>query len=80
MQRVVGVDETYIKVRGVWTYLYCVVDNLGRTIDFPLSTRREASAARRFFRKTLCREKIWAYLLTRMNLGSSGDRTSGFKP
>ena len=31
------VDETYIKVKGVWTYLYRAVDSLGQTIDFPLS-------------------------------------------
>ena len=47
------VDETYIKVRGVWTYLYRAVDSLGQTIDFLLSARRDAAAARRFFRKAL---------------------------
>jgi transposase-like protein len=38
------VDETYIKVKGVWTYLYRAVDSLGRT-------RRNAASAKRFFRK-----------------------------
>ena len=47
------VDETYIKVRGVWTYLYRAVDSVGQTIDFLLSARRNAAAARRFFRKAL---------------------------
>ena len=47
------VDETYIKVKGVWTYLYCAVDSLGQTIDFHLSARRDAAAAKRFFRKAL---------------------------
>ncbi|MGI4806772.1 MAG: IS6 family transposase [Janthinobacterium lividum] len=47
------VDETYIKVRGVWTYLYRAVDSLGQTIDFLLSARRDASAAQRFLRKAL---------------------------
>jgi IS6 family transposase len=47
------VDETYIKVRGMWTYLYRAVDSLGQTIDFLLSARRDASASRRFFRKAL---------------------------
>jgi IS6 family transposase len=47
------VDETYIKVKGVWTYLYRAVDSLGQTIDFLLSVRRDAAAARRFFRKAL---------------------------
>jgi transposase-like protein len=47
------VDETYIKVKGVWTYLYRAVDSLGQTIDFLLSVRRDAAAAKRFFRKAL---------------------------
>ena len=47
------VDETYIKVKGVWTYLYRAVDSLGQTIDFLLSARRDAVAAKRFFRKAL---------------------------
>ena len=47
------VDETYIKVKGVWTYLYRAVDSLGQTIDFLLSAQRDASAAKRFFRKAL---------------------------
>jgi putative transposase len=34
------VDETYIKVRGEWTYLYRGVDGEGRTVDFWLSQRR----------------------------------------
>ena len=47
------VDETYIKVKGVWTYLYCAWDSLGQTIDFLLSVRRDAAAAKRFFRQAL---------------------------
>jgi transposase-like protein len=47
------VDETYIKVKGIWTYLYRAVDSLGQTIDFLLSVRRDAAAAKRFFRKAL---------------------------
>lgn len=47
------VDETYIKVKGRWTYLYRAVDGWGQTIDFLLSARRDAAAAKRFFRKAL---------------------------
>jgi transposase, IS6 family len=47
------VDETYIKVKGRWTYLYRAVDKTGQTIDFLLSARRAAAAAKRFFRKAL---------------------------
>jgi transposase-like protein len=47
------VDETYIKIRGVWTYLYRAVDREGRTVDFRLSSRRDVAAAKAFFRKAL---------------------------
>src|SRR6202048_4073739 len=43
------VDETYIKVRGQWVYLYRAVDKKGRTVDFLLSKRRDVMAAKRFF-------------------------------
>ena len=48
-----GVDETCIKVKGAWTYLYRAVDSLGQTIDFLLSAQRDAASAKRFFRKAL---------------------------
>jgi transposase-like protein len=47
------VDETYIRVKGEWVYLYRAVDAAGQTIDFLLSPKRDAGAARRFFRKAL---------------------------
>ena len=47
------VDETYVKVKGRWTYLYRAVDSHGQTIDFLLSAKRDAEAAKRFFRKAL---------------------------
>src|SRR3982751_375301 len=47
------VDETYLRVKGRWTYLYRAVDSHGQTIDFLLSAKRDAGAARRFFRKAL---------------------------
>lgn len=47
------VDETYIRVKGRWTYLYRSVDSRGQTIDFLLSAKRDADAAKRFFRKAL---------------------------
>ncbi|WP_247875408.1 IS6 family transposase [Ochrobactrum sp. Marseille-Q0166] len=46
------VDETYIKVKGKWTYLYRAVDRDVQTLDFMLSERRDFGAARRFFMKT----------------------------
>src|SRR5712692_7639060 len=47
------VDETYIRVKGKWTYLYRAVDSTGATIDFLLSAHWDASAAKRFFQKAL---------------------------
>ena len=47
------VDETYVKVKGAWKYLYRAVDSMGQTIDFMLSAKRDARAAKRFFRKML---------------------------
>src|SRR5262249_51901393 len=45
------VDETYVKIKGQWRYLYRAADSTGQTIDFMLSAKRDARAAKRFFRK-----------------------------
>jgi transposase, IS6 family len=47
------VDETYIKIKKQWHYLYRAVDSEGQTLDFMLSTTRDADAAERFFRQVL---------------------------
>src|ERR1041385_7902205 len=47
------VDETYVRVKGKWVYLYRAVDSTGATIDFLLSARRDALAAKRFLQKAL---------------------------
>ncbi|WP_340781501.1 IS6 family transposase [Bacillus mycoides] len=47
------VDETYIKVKGQWMYLYRAVDSKGNTIDFYLSKTRDQKAAKHFFKKSL---------------------------
>jgi putative transposase len=46
-------DETYIKVKGRWTYYYRAVDKNGKTLDFMLSEQRDAKAARRFFKQAI---------------------------
>ncbi|WP_145563789.1 IS6 family transposase [Yersinia aldovae] len=46
-------DETYIKIKGQWKYLYRAVDTSGQTIDFLLTAKRDATAALRFFRKAI---------------------------
>jgi transposase-like protein len=52
------VDETYIKVNGVWRYVYRAVDQHGQVIDVLVSARRDADAARRFFRRALSVLKV----------------------
>jgi transposase-like protein len=47
------VDETYVKVKGKWVYLYRAVDKAGDTVDFYLSKTRNAKAAKRFLGKAL---------------------------
>ncbi len=47
------VDETYIKVKGKDRYLYRAVDSEGNTLDFLLTAKRDAQAAKRFLRKAL---------------------------
>ncbi|GHO60687.1 IS6 family transposase [Ktedonobacter robiniae] len=47
------VDETYVKVKKEWVYLYRAVDSHGKTLDFFLSSTRDAQAAKQFLLKTL---------------------------
>ena len=47
------VDETYIRVKGAWTYLYRAVDSSGQTLDFLLSAKRDTKVAKRFLKKVL---------------------------
>ena len=53
------VDETYVKVRGRWAYLYRAVDKLGNTIEFYLSPTRNTAAAKRLLGKALLGLKDW---------------------
>jgi putative transposase len=46
-------DESYIKVKGSWRYLYRAVDKAGNTIDFLFRAKRDKAAARRFFEKAI---------------------------
>jgi IS6 family transposase len=47
------VDETYIRIKGKWRYLYRAVDSTGATLDFLLSAKQDAAAAKRFLAKAL---------------------------
>ena len=76
-------DETYIKIKEEWQYLYRAVDKIGQTIDFYLSKHRDAASAKRFFQKAIRSsgkpEKV--------NIDKSGSNTAalnninrGYKP
>jgi len=46
-------NETYIKIKGAWKYLYRAVDKQGQTVDFLLTEKRDKAAAMRFFEKAM---------------------------
>ncbi|HYQ92499.1 MAG TPA: IS6 family transposase, partial [Candidatus Competibacteraceae bacterium] len=46
-------DETHIKIKGQWRYLYRAVDKAGQTLDFLLTADRDKKAARRFLKKAI---------------------------
>ena len=51
-------DETYVRVKGAWKYLYRAVDKAGATVDFLLTERRDCKAALRFLRKAIGRHDV----------------------
>ncbi|MEA2874550.1 MAG: putative transposase [Hyphomicrobiales bacterium] len=51
-------DETYVKVRGEWVYLYRAVDKAGKTVDFYLSRKRDVNAAKAFLRKAMKQQRL----------------------
>ena len=51
-------DETYIRVKGEWKYLYRAVDKDGNTIDFLLRAHRDKTAARRYFEKSIAQNGV----------------------
>jgi IS6 family transposase len=63
-------DETYIKVKGQWKYLYRAVDSKGSTIDFMLSANRDVYAAKRFFKKALSSPHNQSPRLTHLHLNN----------
>jgi len=51
-------DETYIRIKGEWRYLYRAVDKDGNTIDFLLRAHRDKTAARRYFEKSIAQNGV----------------------
>lgn len=66
-------DETYIKVKGQWKYLYRAVDKDGDTVDFLLTAKRDTKAALRFLRKAIRGNGT----PVKVNIDKSGANTSG---
>ncbi|EEA8264707.1 TPA: IS6 family transposase, partial [Escherichia coli] len=67
----VRIDETYVKIRGKWRYLYRAIDKHGNPVDFLLTAKRDLDAAKRFFRKMLKDEP----LLSPNRIGTDGANT-----
>ena len=68
-------DETYIKVKGIWCYLYRTVDKLGNTVDFLLTRKRQRTSAQSFLIKVIsnnCRPKV-------INIDKSGSNAAAIK-
>ena len=68
-------DESYIKVKGQWTYYYRAVDKQGQTIDFLLTARRDTKAALRFLKKAIAQNGKPSLV----NIDQSGANTAGLK-
>jgi len=69
----VRIDETYIKIRGQWRYLYRAIDKHGTPVDFLLTATRDVEAAKHFFRKMLKEGPLYQRPLT----GSDGCPLAG---
>jgi transposase-like protein len=68
-------DETYIKIKGQWRYLYRAVDKEGQTIDFLLTAHRDKKAARRFFKKAVRQHGLPA----KVTIDKSGANTAALE-
>ncbi|NOD32676.1 IS6 family transposase [Ruegeria atlantica] len=68
-------DETYVRVKGEWVYLYRAVDKHGKTLDFMLSKRRNKAAATKFFARALEVNR----LPSKTVIDKSGANTAGIK-
>jgi len=68
-------DETYIKVKGQWTYYYRAIDKQGQTIDFLLTAKRDTKAALRFLKKAINENRKPSLV----NIDQSGANHAGLK-
>jgi|TARA_R110002072_G_scaffold35257_3_gene104568 putative transposase len=68
-------DETYLRVKGRWKYLYRAVDKQGNTVDFLLTAKRDKKAARRFLNRAISSNSKPSLI----NIDKSGANTAGIK-
>ena len=68
-------DETYIRVKGQWKYLYRAVDKGGHTVDFLLTAKRDRKAALRFLRKAIDHSGV----PDKITIDKSGANTAGIE-
>ena len=78
-QRPVGrswrLDETYVKIKGNWAYLYRAVDKAGQTVDFLLTPQRDRAAAEAFLWKAMRRQGV----PEKITIDRSGSNTTAIK-
>jgi putative transposase len=78
-QRPVGrswrMDETYVKIKGKWAYLYRAVDKAGHTVDFLLTPDRDRDAAEAFLRKAIRTQGV----PEKLTIDQSGSNTAAIK-
>ena len=67
-------DETYIKIKGKWRYLYRAVDRDGQTIDFLLTAHRDKKAAVRFLKKAVRQVLLRCFLTAKVTHSLGGVR------
>jgi len=67
----VRIDESYVKIRGKWRFLYRAIDKCGNPVDFLLTAKRDLDTVRRFFRKMLKDDP----LLSPGKIGTDGANT-----
>jgi putative transposase len=68
-------DETYVRVKGTWKYLYRAVDKAGATVDFLLTAKRDRKAALRFLRKAI----KWNGTPEKITIDKSGANTAAIE-
>jgi putative transposase len=76
-------DETYIKVKGKWTYYYRAVNNTGKTLNFMLSERRDKAAARRYCKRAIgtngVPDRIDINININININKNGANLAGLQ-